>query len=544
MSDDQKIGKLLAEAQQAMQSNRPKQAIRAARQVLDISPNNAPALYISGLAENARGRQDVALNFLELAHKASPNVPEIQFNLGVLYGLAGRTQDAEEIFLKMLPAQQDNVNVLANLGRAQYANGKWKEAARSLEAASKLAPGHHGILEQLAASLQMSGDLRGAEKAYRRALAINGASPEVHYNLGTLLSQKYDVDGALSAYKQAVHLNPKHGLAQRNLGHLLSKAGRFEEAIDPHRQALRAFPGDANIAYDLGYALAVTGREHEAIKLLRSTHERNPDAPDFMTMISMAYFRAGDAGNAALWAEKALEARPGDNTALAYRCMAQNEMGRFDEARPVYDIDNLVMAQPIEAPEGFASVETFNEAFVDYIRNHPSLENSPLNRSLKGGQSTRELLDSDAPAAAGFRVAIQRAVARYCELHPVNADHPFLARRPEKTEIACWANVIERGGFQDVHFHPTSWLSGVYYPKLPSVVSDPAREPEGWLEFGRAYYMLGAKNEPPLRLVKPEEGLIVLFPAYFGHRTIPFETDEERISVAFDVMPADAAVGF
>ena len=75
-------------------------------------------------------------------------------------------------------------------------------------------------------------------------------------------------------------------------------------------------------------------------------------------------------------------------------------------------------------------------------------------------------------------------------------------------------------------------------------MSDPAREPEGWLEFGRAYYMLGAKNEPPLRLVKPEEGLIVLFPAYFGHRTIPFETDEERISVAFDVMPADAAVGF
>lgn len=544
MSDEQKIGKLLTEAQQAMQSNRPKQAIRAARQVLDVAPNNAPALYISGLAEDARGRRDVALNFLELAHKADPSVPEIQFNLGVLYGLAGRTQEAEATFLKMLPAQQANVNVLANLGRAQYANGKWKEAARTLDAASKLAPEHHGILEQLAASQQQAGDLQAAEKTYRRVLAISGTNPQVHFNLGTLLSQRYDVEGALSAYKQAVKLDPKHGLAQRNLGHLLSKAGRFEEAIEPHRQALRAFTGDPGIAYDLGYALAVTGREHEAIKLLRSTHERNPGVPDFMTMISMAYFRAGDPENAALWAEKALEARPGDNTALAYRCMAQNEMGQFDEARSVYDIEGLVMPLAIEPPAGFDSVEAFNAAFVDHIRRHPSLEHSPLNRSLKGGQSTRELLDGDDPAAVGFKATIRAAVDRYCELHPVNADHPFLARRPEKTEIACWANVIERGGFQDVHFHPTSWLSGVYYPKLPSAVSDPDREPEGWLEFGRAYYMLGAKNEPPLRLVKPEEGLIVLFPAYFGHRTIPFETDEERISVAFDVMPADAAVGF
>ena len=35
---------------------------------------------------------------------------------------------------------------------------------------------------------------------------------------------------------------------------------------------------------------------------------------------------------------------------------------------------------------------------------------------------------------------------------------------------------------------------------------------------------------------RPEEGLIVLFPSFFFHRTIPFESAEERISVAFDVL--------
>ena len=35
--------------------------------------------------------------------------------------------------------------------------------------------------------------------------------------------------------------------------------------------------------------------------------------------------------------------------------------------------------------------------------------------------------------------------------------------------------------------------------------------------------------------VKPKEGLLVLFPSYFYHRTVPYEADEERLSVAFDL---------
>ncbi len=36
---------------------------------------------------------------------------------------------------------------------------------------------------------------------------------------------------------------------------------------------------------------------------------------------------------------------------------------------------------------------------------------------------------------------------------------------------------------------------------------------------------------------RPEEGLMMVFPSYFYHRTIPFEAAEHRISIAFDVLP-------
>ena len=42
-----------------------------------------------------------------------------------------------------------------------------------------------------------------------------------------------------------------------------------------------------------------------------------------------------------------------------------------------------------------------------------------------------------------------------------------------------------------------------------------------------------------MKAVRPEEGLLLLFPSYFYHGTVPFEAAEPRISIAFDVLPED-----
>jgi hypothetical protein len=57
------------------------------------------------------------------------------------------------------------------------------------------------------------------------------------------------------------------------------------------------------------------------------------------------------------------------------------------------------------------------------------------------------------------------------------------------------------------------------------------------LEFGQPDRDFPTKLAPALFRVRPEEGLLVLFPSYLYHRTLPFEEDGTRISVAFDVVP-------
>ncbi len=42
-----------------------------------------------------------------------------------------------------------------------------------------------------------------------------------------------------------------------------------------------------------------------------------------------------------------------------------------------------------------------------------------------------------------------------------------------------------------------------------------------------------------MKAFRPEEGLMMAFPSYFYHRTVPFEAAETRISIAFDVLGED-----
>jgi len=50
---------------------------------------------------------------------------------------------------------------------------------------------------------------------------------------------------------------------------------------------------------------------------------------------------------------------------------------------------------------------------------------------------------------------------------------------------------------------------------------------------------LGERDRPG-RTVKPAVGKLVLFPSYFWHGTVPFASDTNRLTIAFDITPGAA----
>jgi uncharacterized protein (TIGR02466 family) len=105
--------------------------------------------------------------------------------------------------------------------------------------------------------------------------------------------------------------------------------------------------------------------------------------------------------------------------------------------------------------------------------------------------------------------------------------------------------VLGSQGYQEPHMHDGAWISGVYYVSLPTDVGKSEDGQAGWLEFGRCNDIFRLQRPPRLHAVRPEEGLLVLFPSFFWHGTVPFESAAPRISIAFDVLAsADVSFGF
>jgi tetratricopeptide (TPR) repeat protein len=96
---------------------------------------------------------------------------------------------------ELLPA---NVDVAINLGGAYILQGKYDKAVSVLEQATSLAPANAMLWVNLAAahlgSLELSGPRQQerAIAAYQRALEIDPATPNVHYNLGLIYKDRQD----------------------------------------------------------------------------------------------------------------------------------------------------------------------------------------------------------------------------------------------------------------------------------------------------------------------------------------------------------------
>ena len=174
-----------------------------------------------------------------------------------------------------------------------------------------------------------------------------------------------------------------------------------------------------------------------------------------------------------------------------------------------------------------------------HILAHPSLAVAPASHATRAGRHSGELLVEPIGPMATFEGVVRAAVDGYIGALAGQSGHPFTSRPPRRYGLNVWGVVLEGQGHQVPHIHPAAWLSGVYYARLPEAIGAAGGDHAGWIAFGRppAHFHLDAA--PKITPVRPEEGLMLLFPSYLYHHTIPFESAGTRISIAFDVLPSD-----
>jgi uncharacterized protein (TIGR02466 family) len=104
--------------------------------------------------------------------------------------------------------------------------------------------------------------------------------------------------------------------------------------------------------------------------------------------------------------------------------------------------------------------------------------------------------------------------------------------------LQSWINLHDRGGFNFLHMHEGSLLSGSFYLQVPPGAGEFVfRDPRPGVIHG--YVKGGVPNGHADVHLRPSDGLLVLFPCWMEHYVEPHEGDEPRITIAFNANPVD-----
>ena len=101
-----------------------------------------------------------------------------------------------------------------------------------------------------------------------------------------------------------------------------------------------------------------------------------------------------------------------------------------------------------------------------------------------------------------------------------------------------WINIHPKGGANIPHAHPGSYFSGVYYPKCDKnsgilFFNHPASNYE-YHNNRHTIDNFTVKNGTRASVV-PQNNKLVIFPSWGVHYVTPNESEEDRISIAFNV---------
>lgn len=470
-----------------------------------------------------RGELPEAIQACQRALSCEPENAHALFQLGLLELTRHEYRSAEQHLRAALGQWEDVPEVYANLGMALRHLGELEEADAMLAKAIALAPDYAEAYYQRAKVLRSSGALDVALEHCRRALELAPRSLSWQVDLAALLRERHDYEHALQTIQARLSADAKDARAQCELGNCLSAMGRSEEAEAAYITATQLNPRYLPALEELAEIWSAK-RDWRAVRAQHDLYE--------------ALLEQGKPEETLVRLNKTLQTAQHKTCELAAKVVANLQLDDVDAASSLLQYHEFVTTSDIETPGGYDSLENFNAALASYLVERSSFQTAPrADRHLVYKQS-QELLQYDDPPIAALKGAIKAAIENYKE-QVVEAARCFPPGSVDDYWLQGWAVVMDGQGYKDSHFHPPSWVSGVYYVSVPSVIADASAEHAGWLELGRPpmqRYRISA--EVAVMNFQPKPGRLVLFPSYMYHRTLPFESSEKRISFAFNAIPS------
>ena len=356
------------------------------------------------------------------------------------------------------------------------------------------------------------------------------------YNTGLCQQKLGRPEEAIASFRKALVIKPDYAAAHYNIGLTYQEQGKLAEAIVSYNKVLAINPNYVDAHRNLGVVLRDQGKLEAAIEALSKANFLKPNFDDQLSLAELLLRAEKNLAGALALLESALVKKPTDTRSIAYKFIALRGLNKFVEANQLIDFTRFVSTENIQRHTN-KDIYNFNKQLLCALNEHPrrAPELDASGWAIRGGTAIRKLFSDPDPVIRDFEQMLRKSIENKIFSLPNDNSHPFLIGKPKDYQINCWANILEAGDYQSNHIHDRGWMSGVYYVSIPEIDNE---EPSnaGWIEFNRAGYDLphfGGENS--IETIQPQPGLLIFFPSYVWHGTIPFKGAENRVSISFDV---------
>ena len=115
------------------------------------------------------------------------------------------------------------------------------------------------------------------------------------------------------------------------------------------------------------------------------------------------------------------------------------------------------------------------------------------------------------------------------------SDAGIIKNWPKEYNLFGWLIQIKDGGSLSSHMHNEGWLSSSIYLQRPKKINSNDGDIEFCLDGANFPKIEKLSNEK--KIIDIKKGDMVSFPSSLFHSTIPFSSNEDRVTLAFDIIP-------
>ncbi len=417
-----------------------------------------------------------------------------------------------------------------------YNNGQIKEMIVLAEENIREFPQNIDAKNILALGLKKIGKFEESKKIffdiindYKNDPVNNKKIAFIYTNAANLLFDIGQIDNAIKLHEIAIRLNKKSINSFLGLGLAYSNKGMDNKSIDIYKSALELNKNDNNINYNLATSLRKVENYKEAAHYYSLTSRRLSKS----FQLECLYFNIKDKVSKNDFYKLLNEITKTDKSDPLIASISKHSsirFGRNDRCNFCRESFDYIKK------ENLFNDMNFDQSLINQILDDiekSNISKKPQSLLNDGIQSSGNLFNLEYRSIQKLKKIIINKINNY-RLYYEKSDSDFIKKWPKKFNLYGWIIIMNNGGNLLPHIHKEGWLSSSIYLKRP----EKRKSNDGDIKFS-----LHGGNYPsdnmnfPSEIIDIEEGDMVMFPSSIFHSTIPFDSDRQRITLAFDVIP-------